>query len=69
MRPIQYIELQFDGSETVTHFRVLAAKRVLVDLPGNPHVEQAILLSDEEGLLPLQLGSLGERVGLHVSRL
>jgi hypothetical protein len=50
---VQQVELQLDGREPVTHFHMLAGESLLVDVFGQPQVQQPILLCNDERFLPL----------------
>src|SRR5579871_672015 len=52
------VELQLDRGQAVTQFGVLAGERLLVDVLGQPHVEQPVLLLHQQRFLPLKLRTL-----------
>jgi hypothetical protein len=53
VRAVQHVLLQLDRREPVPHFRVLAGKRLLVDVFGQSQVEQPILLGNDQRFLSL----------------
>ena len=50
---VERINLKLDRGEAVADFRALAGEGILIDVIGQPQVEQAILLGDDQALLTL----------------
>lgn len=59
MRAIDDVQLKLDGGQAIAELGVLVGVSLLIDLIVDPEVEQPVLLSDQERLLPLEFGPLG----------
>ncbi|HEY2787356.1 MAG TPA: hypothetical protein VGJ05_20540 [Fimbriiglobus sp.] len=60
VRAVEGVTLELDRSKPVADFRTLACERLLVDVIGQPQVEQPILLLHKQRLLTLEFRPLGQ---------
>lgn len=66
VRAVDHVQLQLESGDAVAEFGLFSSEDVGVDFVVDPHVDDTVLLLDGQSHLALNLGSLGEYVGLSV---
>ncbi|WP_037250840.1 hypothetical protein [Rhodopirellula europaea] len=66
MCPVDGFQLKLDSGQPIAEIRALLRKHVLIYLTSESQIQEAILLLNKEGFLPLKLNSLRLGFGLVV---